>query len=241
MFGLDDAPSVRQKKIDVLKADPGGVTGAHDPRWPGIAERVRMVDRYIERVQTIDHRFETGKVGIIVDEEGQRVGDVPERASGLRHHTELDFTGEIEWRCEDIGNDRVDLAKGLRKRRDPHTSMDEREIIGDERPKALPHHVLLCGFAVQKRNLLGEFAQAGEREAEVGFHVLTLKIQIDERASDQVGNQCPQARIQQGDPEQKAWQDDVGAGKRERFRQAPQHDGKGHERESVEIRRIEKS
>jgi hypothetical protein len=25
-----------------------------------------------------------------------------------------------------------------------------------------------------------------------------LKIQINERASDQVGNQCPQARIQQG-------------------------------------------
>ena len=160
----------------------------------------------------------------------QRVGNMPERASGLRHHTELDFAGEIEWRREDIGNDRGDLAKGMRKRRDPHTSIDEREIIGDERPKALPNHILLCGFAVQKRHLLGIFAQAGQREAEVGFHVLTLKIQADQRASDQMGNQCPQARIQQGDPEQKAWQDDVGAGQRERSRQAPQHDGKGDER-----------
>ena len=60
----------------------------------------------------------------------------------------------------------------------------EGEEISDERPKALPNHILLCGFAVQKRHLLGVFAPAGEREAEVGFHVLTLKIQADERASD---------------------------------------------------------
>jgi hypothetical protein len=33
-----------------------------------------------------------------------------------------------------------------------------------------------CAFAAQKGDLLGVFAQAGEREAEVGFHVLPLEI-----------------------------------------------------------------
>src|SRR5580704_2900736 len=115
MFRLDGAPSVRQKKIDILKVDPGGAAGPRDPRWPGITERLRLVDRYIERVQTIDHRFETGKVGVVVDKESQRAGHVPEGASSLRHHAELDFAGEIERRCEDIRNDRGDLAKGVRK------------------------------------------------------------------------------------------------------------------------------
>src|SRR5580704_6965612 len=106
MFRLDDAPSVRQKKIDILKFDLGSATGPRNPRWPGIAERLRLVDRYIERVETIDHRFETGKVGVVVDKESQRAGNVPERASSLRHHTKLDLAREIEWRCEDIRNDR---------------------------------------------------------------------------------------------------------------------------------------
>ena len=136
---------------------------------------------------------------------------MPERASGLRHHTELDFAGEIEWRREDIGNDRGDLVKGLRKCCDPHTSVDEHEIIRDERPKTLP--TMFCSAVpCSKAPPLGVFAQVGERKAEVGLHVPTLKIQIDERASDQAGNQCPQPRIQQGDPETEAWQDYVGAG-----------------------------
>jgi hypothetical protein len=51
-------------------------------------------------------------------------------------------------------------------------------------PKRLPNHILLCGFAVQQRHLLGIFAQAGKREAEVGFHMLALKIQADQRTPD---------------------------------------------------------
>jgi hypothetical protein len=134
-----------------------------NPRWPGIAERLRLVDRYIERVQAIDHRFETGKVGVVVDKESQRAGHMPEGTSSLRHHTELDFTGEIERRREDIRNDRGNLAKCVRKRRDAHTSINEGEIIGDQRPEALPNHISLCGFAVQKRHLLGIFGSAAAR------------------------------------------------------------------------------
>jgi hypothetical protein len=72
---------------------------------------------------------------------------------------------------------------------DAHTSINEGEIIGDECPKALPSHILLCVFAVQKRHLLGIFAQAGKREAKIGFHMLTLKIQADQRAPDEMSDQ----------------------------------------------------
>jgi hypothetical protein len=46
---------------------------------------------------------------------------------------------------------------------------------------------LLSVFPAQKRDLLGIFAQAGEREAEVGLHVLALKVQADQWPSDQMG------------------------------------------------------
>src|SRR3984893_11103154 len=49
--------------------------------------------------------------------------------SSLRHHTELDFASEIKRRCEDIGDDRGDLAKGVGKCRDAHTSINEGEEI----------------------------------------------------------------------------------------------------------------
>src|ERR1700733_4284702 len=45
-----------------------------------------------------------------------------------------------------------------------------------------------------------------------------------------MGDQCSQARIKQGNPKQKAWQDDVGARHDEGSRQAPQYDGERDER-----------
>ena len=133
----------------------------------------------------------------------------------MRHHAELDLAREIEWRREDERDDRRDLAESLRKGGDPHASIDEREKVSDERAEAPSDHVLLGIFPAQKRDLLGIFAQAGEREAEVGFHVLALKVQADQRPSDQMGDQRARGRVDQRHPEQEARQDEVGAGQRE--------------------------
>ena len=187
MSGAHDVPAVRQREIDVVEPDRIA-TGGRDARRPGAGERLRFVDRHVERVQPIDHRFKAGKVHVIVDEEGQRVGDLPERARGLRHRSELNLAGEIEWRSEDERDDGRNLTEELGKCPHPHAPVDHVEIIGDQRRETSAEQIFLRGLAVQQRDLLGVFAQPSEREAVVGFHVLALKIEFDQRPPDQMRN-----------------------------------------------------
>ncbi len=230
MLGLDDVPAVGKNNIDLVEIDRRDASGRGNARRSGFGERLRLVDRRVERVETIDHRFEAGKIGIIIHEESERIRHLRERAGGLRHRAELDLAGEVKRRGEDEWDDRRQLAEGLRKGGDPHAAKDHSEEVGDERREAAVEYVFLGILAAQQRNLLGVFAKPGQREAEVGFHVLALEIKADQRATDQMRDQRPGGRVEQRDPEQKAGQRDIGAGQRERLRQAPQHDGERDER-----------
>ena len=221
MFGLDDVPAVRQDEIDVIEIDRHGAGGSGNPRRAGVGKRLRLVDRRVERVETIDHRFEAGKISIIIHEEGERIRHLRERAGGLRHRAEFDLAGEVKRRSEDEWDDRGKLAERLRERPHPHAPEDHGEVIGDERRKTLAEDIFFRFFSAQKRDLLAIFAKPREREAEVGFHVLALKKKTDQRPPDEMRDQRSGSRIDQRDPEQKAWQHDVSAGQRERFRQGP--------------------
>ena len=84
---------------------------------------------------------------------------------------------EIERRREDERDDRRYLSKDLRKGGHAHAAINEGEKVVDERAEAAADHGLLGMLAAEQRHLLGVFAQAGEREAEVGLDVLALEIE----------------------------------------------------------------
>jgi hypothetical protein len=222
-----DLPPVRQAERDGVERNAVGGGALCFLRF---ALTARAFDRGVERRETVEHGFELGERGVVVDEEGQRAFDAPEGARGLRHDAELDLAGEIERRGEDVGDDRAQLAIAGGEGHQFLLAIDDLQIVGVDRREPLHQRAPLGSLAFEQRNLLGIFAQPRQREAEIGLVALALEGQRHQRAADPVRDQRADSRIEQRHPEQEARQHEVRAGHREVRRQAPQHDRERNER-----------
>src|SRR5258708_34053720 len=101
-----------------------------------MTECLRPVNLSIECVQTINHGSKSGKVGVIVDEESQRGGDLSKGSGRLRHHAKLDLAREIEGGREYIGDYGRELTEGLREPNNSDAPIDEIEVMGDQASEA---------------------------------------------------------------------------------------------------------
>ena len=93
---------------------------------------------------------------------------------------------------------------------DPH--VDDAHVVLEMLSNFAIAPALSAALALQQGDLFAVFAQAGEPEAEIGFVTLLREIELDESTADPVRADCPEAGIDESDPEQEAWNDKRRAG-----------------------------
>jgi hypothetical protein len=123
----------------------------------------------------------------------------------------LDLFRKKSRRDQHVGNDDGHLRIGGGKGRQLLRALHDAEPVVDHQGKSRQQPHPLDGLAAQQRDLFGVFPRPHQIETEIGLKALLLEIEIDQRPADQMGQQRPEQRVDQGAPHQIAGNRDVPA------------------------------
>src|SRR5208282_3857728 len=226
---MRELASVRQRDVDVgqrqNRAARGGGLEARLPLF--FIHRPR--EGFFKRRETRDCGPEIGQADVVVNEEVHRAVDVAERVRRLIENAEVDDLQVVERRHDHIGDDDgdlgVELAEGDKKR----AHMDDAPDGADDVAEHVPRAIDLPLLALEQRDLFAVFADARQVETEVRLDRLLAEIEPRKILPDELNDDRGDAGIEDGDPEQKAWDHDAEDRGVHGPRNSPEDDRERHE------------
>ena len=151
--------------------------------------------------------FDEAAVGVC--EPAEAVLDAGKRCAGLHHVAEGHGFGEVHGQGGEDGDEDADAYIGRPKGFLAEFAVSETTPVVADAEVTLFQTTCFGFAAVVKGDLFGMVAHAQEGGAVVGFAVLAVDVEVFEFAADEVGNQCADDGINQGNPNEVAVYGDV--------------------------------